>query len=75
MIRPLACATDPSPAELRLTLRPTEQRVSVDVLKRKGPALAAPINIELRPQASLMSQRGKVSRVRPTREVVELAPV
>jgi protein ImuA len=75
MIRPLACAADASPAELRLALRPIERGVSIDLIKRKGPTLAAPIDIELRPQASLISQRGKVSRVRPTRELVELAPV
>lgn len=47
VLRPLAAAADPSPAELRLALRPVEEGVQVDILKRKGPAMAAPLSITL----------------------------
>lgn len=47
VLRPLAAAADPSPAELRMALRPVEDGVQVDILKRKGPAMAAPLSITL----------------------------
>ena len=47
VLRPLAAAADPSPAELRVALRPVEDGVQVDILKRKGPAMAAPLSITL----------------------------
>lgn len=63
LFRPLAAAADPSPAELRLALRPIESGVSVEVVKRKGPALTEPINVELRPSPILTSPHRRTRRV------------
>ncbi|MDK6079482.1 translesion DNA synthesis-associated protein ImuA [Massilia varians] len=38
LLRPLAGATEPSPAPLRLGLRPARGGVSVSIIKRRGPA-------------------------------------
>lgn len=38
MVRPLAAAQDPSPAQLRLALRPQVGGVEVEFVKRRGPA-------------------------------------
>lgn len=38
LMRPMACAAEPSPATLRLGLRPAHGGVVVEVLKRRGPA-------------------------------------
>jgi protein ImuA len=47
MIRPLALGADASPASLRLALRPDLGGVQVDVIKRRGPRLAAPFYLAL----------------------------
>lgn len=48
LFRPLAAQFEPSPAPLRLLLQPRpEQRLSVQLLKRRGPVLAAPLLLEL----------------------------
>jgi protein ImuA len=65
LFRPLAAACDPSPAELRLALRPAENGVSVEIVKRKGPAMAEPIAVELRPSPILISPHRRVSRPVP----------
>lgn len=65
LFRPLAAAADPSPAELRLGLRPAENGVSVEILKRKGPAMIAPIMVELSPSPILTSPHRRVSRPVP----------
>ncbi|CAH2802806.1 MAG: RecA/RadA recombinase [uncultured Paraburkholderia sp.] len=62
LFRPLAAASEPSPAELRLALRPTERGVLVDVVKRKGPALAEPVSVELRPSPVLLRKPRRASR-------------
>lgn len=38
LMRPMACASEASPAPLRLGLRPALGGVAIDVLKRRGPA-------------------------------------
>jgi protein ImuA len=37
VLRPLHAAADASPAELRIAVRPAEEGVYVDIVKRKGP--------------------------------------
>jgi hypothetical protein len=49
MVRPLATAQDSSPAVLRLALRPTADGLIVDVVKRRGPAMAEPIAVSRLP--------------------------
>jgi protein ImuA len=38
LMRPMACAAEPSPASLRLGLRPAHGGIEVEVLKRRGPS-------------------------------------
>jgi hypothetical protein len=57
MVRPLATAQDSSPALLRLALRPTADGLIVDVVKRRGPAMAEPITVSLQPTPVLLSTR------------------
>ncbi|WP_229257913.1 translesion DNA synthesis-associated protein ImuA [Duganella margarita] len=47
LMRPLSCASEASPAPLRLGLRPAVGGVAVDVLKRRGPACDAALYIPL----------------------------
>lgn len=48
LFRPLAAQFEPSPAPLRLLLLPRpEQRLSVQILKRRGPVMASPILLDL----------------------------
>jgi len=65
MLRPLAAAADPSPAELRLTLRPSADGVSVEILKRKGPSMNGALALELRPSPILSSPHGRTRRASP----------
>ena len=67
VVRPLATAIDPSPAELRVSVRPCEDGVSVEVVKRKGPSMDRRLSIKLRPSPVLPSRHARVTRtVRPT---------
>ena len=43
LVRPLTMAGVPSPAPLRLALKPDRQGLRVDVLKRRGPRCATPV--------------------------------
>jgi len=43
MMRPLAAAQDPSPAPLRLALRPRAGGLEIDFVKRRGPQRAEPL--------------------------------
>ncbi|MGP8431812.1 translesion DNA synthesis-associated protein ImuA [Paraburkholderia fungorum] len=65
VVRPLIRATDPSPAELRLTVRPSAEGVRVEVIKRKGPSMAGNLTIELRPSPLLLSPHRRTARVTP----------
>jgi len=47
LLRPLAQAADPSPAALRLALRPAPGGVRVEFVKRRGPPAAAPLLVPL----------------------------
>lgn len=59
LFRPLAAQFEPSPAPLRLLLLPRpEQRLSVQILKRRGPVLASPILLDLpQPVAAIRLRR------------------
>ena len=47
LFRPLSAARQPSPASLRLQLSAAAQGLRVDILKRRGPAAAAPVLLSL----------------------------
>lgn len=64
MFRPLASAADASPAELRLTVRPAESGVSIDVIKRRGPTLGRTLTIDLRHPPGLLSRHERAHRAR-----------
>jgi len=53
VMRPLACAQDPSPASLRLTVRPAADGIAIEVIKRKSRASAQSLNVKLSPSSRL----------------------
>jgi protein ImuA len=53
MVRPLACASQPSPAVLRLTLHPAQGGIRLGFLKRRGPQRTVDLFLPLYPQATL----------------------
>jgi protein ImuA len=62
MVGSLAAAQDSSPALLRLALRPAEDGLTVDIVKRRGPTLAAPLSVVLQPTPVLLSRHGRIRR-------------
>lgn len=48
LLRPAACAAQPSPAPLRLQLASDEAQLAVRVLKRRGPPVDAPVMLPVR---------------------------
>ena len=46
VLRPMAMANAPSPAPLRLALRPHPEGLRIDVLKRRGPQCTAPLLLQ-----------------------------
>ncbi|MBI1907432.1 MAG: translesion DNA synthesis-associated protein ImuA [Rhodocyclales bacterium] len=48
LYRPLAAASQPSPACLRLQLTPEENAIGISILKRRGPASARTLHLPLR---------------------------
>jgi hypothetical protein len=65
MIRPLAAARDASPAALRLALRPTQDGLAVDIVKRRGPPLAEPLSIPLAHACPVVSSCAPISPSTP----------
>lgn len=60
LFRPLAAQFEPSPAPLRLLLQPhPDQQLSVQLLKRRGPVLAAPLRIALPQPLAAISLRSR----------------
>ncbi len=49
MVRPLACAGQPSPAALRLSLQPVHQGLQIDFTKRRGASRDVPLLLSLSP--------------------------
>jgi hypothetical protein len=65
---PLSASQDSSPALLRLGLRPAEDGLLVDIVKRRGPARVDPLSITLQPTPVLLSTRRRAART-PVTEV------
>lgn len=62
VLRPIHAAADASPAELRIAVRPAEEGVSVDIVKRKGPKFEGDLTVNVQPGAALISPRGRSRR-------------
>ncbi len=59
-LRPVAVCAQSSPAPLRLTIEPADaQRVAVNVFKRRGPPMAAPLMLTLPGPALLSGRRAR----------------
>ncbi|WP_158902394.1 translesion DNA synthesis-associated protein ImuA [Burkholderia sp. L27(2015)] len=69
MVRPLTCASDSSPATLRLGVRPAGDGIVVDVVKRKGPIRTETLAITLQPSPILLSPYGRIRRHAPAPSV------
>lgn len=67
MMRPMHAAQDPSPAPLRLALRPRDGGLEVNFVKRRGPLRDEPLFLPM--------HVATFQRVRPHREVVPASPV
>src|SRR5476651_2849270 len=59
LMRPIASASDASPATLRLSVRPMQDGVKVEVLKRKLPIRVEHICIDLHPSPILLILYGR----------------
>ena len=71
LFRPPAVGAQASPAALRLRLQPQpEQRLAVEVLKRRGPVLSAPVIIDL----PMPPQTVRPSRKLTPRASAEISP-
>jgi protein ImuA len=77
VVRPLACAQDSSPASLRLAVRPAADGIAIELIKRKGPASAQPLIVQLSPSPNLMSGYRRAPRrpIEPPVHTVENASV
>jgi protein ImuA len=62
MLRPLAAAQQPSPAPLRVALRPEPGGIAVDIIKRRGPATSGALSLALLPSPILGSRHARFSR-------------
>ncbi len=56
LLRPLSAADEPSPAPLRIALRPLPDGVRLDLLKRRGPQCAAPLALRWRERAGSIDE-------------------
>jgi cell division inhibitor SulA/protein ImuA len=66
LVRPLASATDASPATLRLGVRSADGGIVVDVIKRRGPIRNETLSVALQPSPILLSPHGRIRRHSPT---------
>jgi len=62
VFRPILAAPDASPAELRVAVRPAEECVRVDIIKRKGPKFEGDLTVNVQPASALISARGRPRR-------------
>ncbi|TCG07203.1 recombinase RecA [Paraburkholderia steynii] len=62
VFRPILSASDASPAELRVAVRPAEEGVRVDIIKPKGPKFEGDLTVNVRPASALMSSRTRSRR-------------
>ncbi len=70
MMRPLAAASDASPAPLRLAIRPARGGVNVEFVKRRGPRRDEPLFVPLYPSPILNVNRHATLDRRPSSVVV-----
>lgn len=78
LLRPLAAAQDPSPAPLRLALRPAPGGLELEVLKRRGPQVDQKIFIALPNPAAYpdtVYQHAHVDRIVPAQPAAGRIPV
>ena len=61
MLRPLSAARQPSPAVLRVALYPVPGGVSLDIVKRRGPARSEPLTLDL-PSPIVESRYARLAR-------------
>ncbi|AOJ63867.1 recombinase RecA [Burkholderia ubonensis] len=61
MLRPLQAARQPSPAVLRVALHPVPGGVSLDIVKRRGPARGEPLVLDL-PSPIVESRYARLAR-------------
>jgi protein ImuA len=59
VFRPTRAGEDASPAELRIAVRPVEEGICVDIVKRKGPQFEGKLTIIVQPRTVLMSPHGR----------------
>jgi protein ImuA len=57
-------AAQASPATIRIGLQPVEEGMPINILKRRGPAAAAPLSVAL-PPTSMLSCYRRVARRAP----------
>jgi len=62
LFRPLSAAHHTSPAPLRLALRPAEDGLSIEFVKRRGPQREHPLQVALMPTPILLNRHGSVDR-------------
>ncbi|WP_323122575.1 translesion DNA synthesis-associated protein ImuA [Burkholderia alba] len=62
MMRPLAAAQQPSPAVLRVAVRPEPGGVTIDIVKRRGPAAGNALSLALLPSPILGGRHARFSR-------------
>ncbi|MDR5754871.1 MULTISPECIES: translesion DNA synthesis-associated protein ImuA [unclassified Caballeronia] len=62
MVRPLAAASDTSPAPLRIAVRPARDSVSLEFVKRRGPARDEPLVVGLTHSPILLNRHASVDR-------------
>lgn len=62
LFRPLAAAQAPSPAPLRLALKPARGGIEVTFVKRRGPQRDEPVFVSLTPSPALLSRYATLDR-------------
>jgi protein ImuA len=62
MFRPLASANDTSPAPLRIAVRARRDSVALEFVKRRGPALAEPLIVNLSHSPILLNRHASLDR-------------
>jgi hypothetical protein len=73
MVRPVTTTQAASPATLSISIKPTHDGLMVDIVKRRGPALAETLSIALQPTPVLLSQQARSARrslPAPTAELI-----
>lgn len=65
LLRPLSCASQSSPAPLRLALRPAADGIDISFIKRRGPQPERPLYIALHPSPNLFHHHAPVDRPAP----------